>query len=475
MGASAAAGAPTARPAQMLDVSNGIGIAKVGNGPRVFNGWELKSYRLGIAPEAAAVDLRSVTRQDGEVEIAFDHPQLAYLSAVFADLGRTDHGAKWSFEDENVRLVRETTSGPDQNWVDVAIRAEFKTVKPAYAFVSLVSQSWQDDPEAHDRQLLYWTNNSLERVKLSDNFELKSIQTPVKWIGAQDRYFLMALISPDGSTAQGLLEPKGLKTGRISLVYPVVSGVFQATTRAYFGPKELDVLRTVDKDLTHTVDFGWFTMFAYPLLRLMKWFYDIVRNWGISIILLTVLVKLATFPLTYKSMQSMKQMSRLQPQMAKIRERYKDDKEALNREMLGLMRTHGYNPMAGCLPILIQMPVFFALYRVLYSSIELYHAPFALWIHDLSSKDPFYVTPVLLTVTMFLQQKLTPNTATDPAQARMMQFMPVIFGVFMISLPSGLTLYMLVNALSSILQQLILNKRLGITPNAGKPAVVTRG
>ena len=163
-------------------------------------------------------------------------------------------------------------------------------------------------------------------------------------------------------------------------------------------------------------------------------------------------------------MKNMKNMARLQPQLQRIKERYKDDREALNREMLSLMKNNGYNPMAGCLPILIQMPIFFALYRVLYSSIELYHAPFGLWIHDLSSRDPLYITPILLSLTMFIQQKLTPNTATDPAQARMMQLMPLIFGAFMVTLPSGLTLYMLVNALASIAQQLFLNKKLDIKP-----------
>ena len=158
--------------------------------------------------------------------------------------------------------------------------------------------------------------------------------------------------------------------------------------------------------------------------------------------------------------------------MQKIREKYKDDKEKLNKEMLSLMRTHGYNPAAGCLPMIIQMPIFFALYRVLYSSIELFHAPFAFWIQDLSSRDPFYVTPVLLAVTMFLQQKISPQAAaTDPAQQKMMQFMPLIFGFMMLNLPSGLTLYMLVNALASIGQQLILNKKLDV--KRGPTAVAT--
>jgi YidC/Oxa1 family membrane protein insertase len=220
----------------------------------------------------------------------------------------------------------------------------------------------------------------------------------------------------------------------------------------------------VEPTLDHVVDFGWFTVFAYPLIKVLKWLYQFVQNYGVAIILLTLLLKVLTYPLTYKSMKSMKNMAKLQPQLQKIRDKYKDDREALNREMLTLMKNHGYNPMAGCLPMLVQMPIFFALYRVLYSSIELYHAPFAFWIHDLSSRDPFYVTPVLLSLTMFVQQKLTPNTATDPAQAKMMQLMPLIFGAFMLTLPSGLTIYMLVNAIASIGQQMILNKKLDAKP-----------
>ena len=192
----------------------------------------------------------------------------------------------------------------------------------------------------------------------------------------------------------------------------------------------------------------------------MKWINTFVHNWGISIILLTLLIKLLTFPLTYKSMKSMKKIAKLQPQMNALKEKHKDDKEALNREMITFMKTQGYNPVAGCLPIVIQMPVFFALYRVLYSSIELYQAPFFGWIHDLSIKDPFYITPVLLTGLMWFQQKITPSTATDPMQAKMLQYMPLFFGLMMLNLPAGLTVYMLINAAASIVQQQYLNRRL---------------
>jgi YidC/Oxa1 family membrane protein insertase len=216
--------------------------------------------------------------------------------------------------------------------------------------------------------------------------------------------------------------------------------------------------------LDHTVDFGFFTFIGYWLLKTLNFFYNITKNYGVSIILLTLVLKILTFPLTYKSMKNMKQMQRVQPMIQKLREKYKDNPQQLNLEMMQLMKSQGYNPVAGCLPILIQIPIFFALYKVLYASIELYQAPFMMWIRDLSVKDPVYVTPILLTAVMYLQQKLTPTQTTDPLQAKMIQFMPVIFGIFMISLPSGLTLYMLTNAVAGVFQQIFLNKKLELAP-----------
>ncbi|MBC7693002.1 MAG: membrane protein insertase YidC [Methylotenera sp.] len=452
-------GTPAA-PFESRSIKVSTGTALIGNGPKIFTGWDLTSYRLGLAPETAAVDMKSTTNLDTEGEVLFDHPELAYLSSVapqnFVVNGNT---VTWTYEDDKVKLVREITSNENQPYVDLKITADFKKVRANYMFVSLGTQGVKDEHEAADRNFMYWTNQSVEKVHVKD-LKLQEVATPVKWIGATTRYFVMTLVNQAPTEPRALIQPSNEIAGKISLVYPISGTTITVPLRAYFGPKEINLLRSVDPTLDHTVDFGWFTIFAYPLLRLMKWLYGIFGNYGVAIILLTVLIKLLTYPLTYKSMKSMKKMAALQPQLAKLKEKYKDDKEALNREMLTLMRGKGYNPIAGCLPIIIQMPVFFALYRVLYSSIELYHAPFAFWIMDLSYKDPFYVTPVLLSATMFLQQKLTPTTATDPAQQKMMQFMPLIFGGFMISLPSGLTLYMLVNAIMSILQQLFLNKRL---------------
>lgn len=451
-------------PAEKLILHTGTGDAQIADEGNFFLDWTLKSYKVALSPQASAVDMRSVTNQEGEVSLAFDDPHFTYLNTVQGKLVQTPQGAHWDYEDQNVKISRVMSSSENQLYIDMQLITEFKTKIPRYAFISLTGQGIEKDPEAQDRQLVYWTNDSIERIHLKDNIEQRGISTPVKYIAISNRYFLMTIVATSPTLPNGLVQPTGLHAGRISLVYPVTGKTFSIPARIYFGPKEINILRTVEPQLDHSVDFGMFTIIAYPLLNILKWLYQFFQNYGVAIILLTLLLKVLTFPLTYKSMKSMKNMAKLQPQLQKIRERYKDDREALNREMLILMKNHGYNPAAGCLPVLIQMPIFFALYRVLYSSIDLYHAPFALWIRDLSAPDHFYVTPVLLSITMFIQQKLTPTTATDPAQAKMMQLMPIIFGAFMIALPSGLTLYMLVNALASIVQQAFLNKKFETTP-----------
>ncbi|MEO5971036.1 MAG: membrane protein insertase YidC [Bdellovibrionia bacterium] len=451
-------------PEKTLPLVTNMGTALLGDGNFFFSGWSLKNYKLALAPGAPAVDLHSVTQEGGALSFAFDDPNFGYLNNVQGKLTSTPQGAVWSYEDANVKLSREFDITGQKPYLDMTVKAEFKAKRPKFAFVSLASQSPEKDPEAQDRQLVYWTNQNIERLMLKDSQPLKEIPTPVKYIGATNRYFILTVVAQGQTQPSGLVQPLGATKAGISLVYPVSENSITIPVRVYFGPKELEFLRQVEPTLDHTVDFGWFTIFAYPLLKLLKWLYQFAQNYGLAIIVLTILLKILTYPLTYKSMKSMKKMAKLQPQLARIREKYKDDKEALNREMLTMMKSNGYNPMAGCLPMLIQMPIFFALYRVLYSSIELYHAPFIFWIRDLSSHDPFYVTPVLLSLTMFVQQKLTPNTATDPAQARMMQMMPLIFGAFMLALPAGLTVYMLVNAIASIIQQVILNKKFDTAP-----------
>jgi YidC/Oxa1 family membrane protein insertase len=220
-----------------------------------------------------------------------------------------------------------------------------------------------------------------------------------------------------------------------------------------FVKKDYDYLASLGHKLQNSVDFGIWGFFAVWILKGLQYFFTWFPNYGISIILLTFLIRMITFPLQYKSIVSMKKLQMVQPELTKIREKFKDDPQRMQKESMELFKKSGANPIGGCLPLLLQMPVFFAFYKVLNHSVELVGAPFMLWIHDLSNKDPYYVLPVLMTIAMFLQQKLTPNTIQDPVQKKVMLFMPVVFGFIMKDLPSGLSLYIFVSTILGILQQ----------------------
>lgn len=230
---------------------------------------------------------------------------------------------------------------------------------------------------------------------------------------------------------------------------------------SYFGPKSIGIIDGINKYLRDSIDLGWFSVIAHPLLVTIKAFEKFVGNYGVAIIIVTTLLKFMFYPLTKQAAVSMKRMQQFQPEMNRLKERYKDDTQAQQKELMKFMGQHKINPAKGCLPILPQIPVFIALYNVLSQSIELRHTPFYGWIRDLSAHDPLYVTPVLLGIGMYVQQKLTPvQPGMDKTQQKVMQMMPIIFSFMMISLPSGLVLYMLTNTIISILQQQWLNRRL---------------
>ena len=235
-------------------------------------------------------------------------------------------------------------------------------------------------------------------------------------------------------------------------------------------PNKISLLKQLNIDADKIVNFGWFDIVAKPMLWGMNFSNRFTRNYGIDIILLTILIKIIFYPLSVKSYKSMKNMQKLQPKLAQLREKYKNDKEKLNQEMMGIYKREGVNPLGGCLPMVIQIPVFFALYRVLMSAIEFRHAPFMLWINDLAAPEniftlhvagyalPFRVLPLIMGVTMVIQQKMTP-TGGDPMQAKMMMFMPIFFTFLFWGFPAGLVLYWLVNNVISIGQQYYINKQ----------------
>ncbi|HEY3347437.1 MAG TPA: membrane protein insertase YidC, partial [Nitrospirota bacterium] len=270
------------------------------------------------------------------------------------------------------------------------------------------------------------------------------------WAALCDKFFIAAIIpkgpvdavSMKGSTDLGLVAVKGADGGSYLV---------------YAGPKEYDRLKSFNIGLEQSIDFGWFSFIAKPLFVVLKFFYGIVKNYGWAIILLTIVVKLLFAPLTHKSQKAMKKMQKLQPMFAELKEKYKGDAQRMNAEMMAIYKREKVNPMGGCLPMLIQIPVFIALYNVLNNAIELRQAPFVWWLTDLSSKDPYYVLPILMGLSMVVMQKMTP-TSMDPMQNKMMMFMPVILTFMFISLPSGLVLYFTVSNLLSMAQQFYINK-----------------
>jgi YidC/Oxa1 family membrane protein insertase len=305
-----------------------------------------------------------------------------------------------------------------------------------------------EDPEKREKEFLVYEagdveKNSLQKLR-KDIFKYDK----ANWVGLSDRYFIFTVLTDADNVVQNFDNLFNLKFRTIHNDFNI-----------YIGPKDVDMLNTLDPSLRNAVNFGVLSILSIPMLELMKFLYGIIPNYGVAILLLTLIVRLLMYPLQHKSMKSMKRMQELQPYIKKLQEKYKDDKEKLNKEMMQFMKTHKMNPMGGCLPMLLQLPVFIALYKVLNNAVELYRSPFVFWIKDLSLKDPYYVLPVLMGGMMFLQQKLMPNPTMDSAQSKMMMFMPIMFTFLMISLPSGLTLYIMFSTLLGVIQQYFTNKK----------------
>jgi len=327
--------------------------------------------------------------------------------------------------------------------------------------------------------MAFLVGNKLEEVKVK-KLKDKLFSGQISWVAYEEAYFMTAIISEEDkkATVKGTTLPDG--EVRITYITPSLNlRQHQKATESftlYLGPRDLDILKALNKKLEKAINFGWFDIIAKPLLVTLRFFNKHLANYGLSIILLTIIIKILFWPLTHKSYQSMKEMRKLQPMMAKIREKYKGNKQEMQKQLMGLYKTYKINPMGGCLPMIVQIPVFFALFRVLPNSIELRHAPFVLWINDLSAPDrlfsfpfqipfmaPPYGIPVLTLImgaSMFLQQKMTP-TPGDPAQAKMMMLLPIVFTFLFINFPSGLVLYWLVNNVLSIAQQYRINRQVG--------------
>jgi YidC/Oxa1 family membrane protein insertase len=328
---------------------------------------------------------------------------------------------------------------------------------------SFFTGNYTQPPEA-----IFHRDGSVERVTAAKVAEQGTHDGQFRFAGVDDHYFIAAAIDP----GQGRIEYRPLalagpgETTRQLLAHSITPTQPIKGLRFFVGPKQFDVLQPVDPEFTKAINFGMFRVLSVPLLNALKWVHSYIGNWGWSIIVLTILINLAIAPLRHKSVVSMRKMQALQPQLKAIQDHYAGLKvtdparQKMNTEIMNLYREKGVNPASGCVPMLLTLPILFAFYGLLSQAIELRGAEFGLWIKDLSEHDPYYVTPVLMAITMFWQQRITPSTA-DPAQQKIMMMMPLMFGVMFLWVPSGLVLYWFVGNLWAIGQQYFTNWMIG--------------
>ncbi len=365
-------------------------------------------------------------------------------------------------------VSKEFTFKNSAYWVNLRVNTSSGQIRPSG--IVLRNMPYKADSRYIFSGPSYYANNKLQEIKLKNPGEKHTYTGSLDWVAYGDNYFMMAVIPTVQNSLWDLLIEKKSDKGLTVIDLSSKEEAKSLELGLYLGPKEIDQLKSTGHNLSKAINFGWFDPVAKPVLYLLKFIYRFIGNYGIAIIIVTILIKIVFWPLAQKSAKSMKTMQKIQPKLKKLKEKYGDDKERMNRELMQLYKTYKVNPMSGCLPMLVQIPVFFALYKVLLQAIELRHAPFALWINDLSAPDrlmipgvdiPYLggipVLTILMGASMYFQQKMSP-TSMDPSQAKMMQLLPIVFTFLFINFPSGLVLYWLVNNVLSIAQQYYVNK-----------------
>lgn len=450
-----------------------------------FKQFMLKQYREAVNADSDFKELIHKENQIGTILTSFMNKGIPDLQNAVYTASVTDTEIvvadrpitiAFSWQSATGIIVTKTYTFTPNNYLidlDVTIANQGSTVFSDTLELSLNSWISKENERAYGFEgpgaLI---NNKLETVDVDDIPETPRLEGEISWISIQDRYFISSLIPKTRKDAGMILSADDAGLVKTSYLEPslTLTPGQQQTFRyqIFMGPKSVSLLKSVHVDLDQAVHFGFFDFIAKPCLWLMNYLYRYIPNYGVAIIILTILIKILFWPLGNKSYKSMNEMKKLQPLMAEIREKYKDDKQRMNQEVMNLYKTYKINPLGGCLPMIAQIPVFFALYQMLYGAIELRHAPFIGWINDLSAPDrlfefgvsipfmqPPYGIPVLTIImgaTMLIQQKLQPP-AGDPTQAKMMMMMPIVFTVIFINFSSGLVLYWLVNNILSIAQQ----------------------
>jgi YidC/Oxa1 family membrane protein insertase len=479
-----------AEPARQVTVDTPLYFAVLSESGATIRSWRLKQYREAVEPDAPPKELVGPEIEGGTVQTRWETrmsdalPDARFSLAseetavAVRDLSRSVRFT-WTSSD-GVVVEKIYTFSPETYLVDLILTVKNGSDRPLRnrLLLSLISRFENNKRVIGFQGASALVGDKVAQVKVGDVGEENPEPGAVGWIALQHRYFLSALMpsQPVETQVQVSSPAPGIVENRF--VQPDVDLAPGTQKRfdyeLFFGPKSMKVLGEVGYDLDRVIDFGWFDFIAKPCLWLMNFIYRFVPNYGIAIICLTLITKILLWPLGNKSYKSMGEMKKIQPLVADIREKYKDDKKKMNQEMMALYRTYKINPMGGCLPMAAQIPVFIALYRMLYEAIELRHAPFFGWINDLSAPDrlfrfdfsiplmePPYGIPVLTLVmgaSMLLQQKMSPPPG-DPSQAKIMMLMPLVFTFIFINFPSGLVLYWLVNNLFSMAQQYYTQKK----------------
>jgi YidC/Oxa1 family membrane protein insertase len=435
----------------------------------VISSWELKSFHTAPPDDKPVQLVYQGAKFKGPLSIATsdasaDQALREGLYAVETDFTALDDAhpvghATMRFQDpaSGLKVEKRLTFHQGSYLVDVALTVEglkqsyevvlgtnFGIVEWGDGFIGLIGSASLVDGKVE---------------KETPELELER-KGAVQWVALQDKYFLSVLM-PQGANA-ALAKKEGEKLVSAGVRIPSSGAGASTALQLYAGPKEYDTLRSLHVGLEETIDFGWFIFgswsvvkaVAKPIFYVLRFINDYTHNYGVTIILLTMGIKMLFVPLQYKSYKSMKQMQVIQPKVQALQEKHKDDRDKLNKELIKLYRDHKVNPVGGCLPMVLQMPVFVALFNILYMTIDLRQAPFVGWITDLSVQDPFYVLPIIMGATMVIQQKITPTTM-DPTQAKIMLVLPVFMTFLFINFPAGLVLYWLTNNVLTIGQQMV--------------------
>lgn len=480
---------------ETIEIETNLYRARLSNRGGVIKAWELKRYTTSgptgpqpiqlvyeggkfKAPLSLTVPDQTKTEelQQGLYRVSLDRTHL--------DASNPTGQVAFQYEDPiNHIMVRKLlTFHHDSYLVDVRVASEglpssidvnlgtnFGIVEWGEGFIGLMGAAFLVDDKV---------------VKDTPDTEIER-KGEVKWVALQDKYFLSVLI-PSGASA-AIAKKEGDKLASSAVRFGPPHPQSDLSLQLFAGPKEYDTLKSFGIGLEDTIDFGWFIFgswsfvkaVAKPIFYVLRYLYEFTHNYGLSIILLTVGIKLMFSPLQYKSYKSMKQMQVIQPRVAAVQAKYKDDRDRLNKELIKLYRDHKVNPVGGCLPMVLQMPVFVALFNILFMTIDLRGAPFILWIKDLSIQDPYYILPIIMGMSMVAQQKMTPTTM-DPTQAKIMLVLPAFMTFLFINFPAGLVLYWLTNNVLTITQQVLTDRFFsgkwhvpGLDHDAGEKADVT--